>query len=434
MSKVYMFSHVSGLTTCPLSMTDGAAFLIEYISKHSPKLVTSTMKNAYLRLISIEPEKFFTSGQWMTEILGGSDVRKATQTKAVYNPLNNNYLLYGLKWFTSAIDSDITFTLAKIYDPSTKKLDGKPSLFFVKLRDSDGKLNSIEIQRLKDKLGTKQLPTAELILKGTISEIASPREQGIPYIMQLANITRMHNMCNSVGYMRGIISLIDDFSQKREVFGKLLKDQPLYISTLNYLKMLLEGNLLLCLYASKLMGDNYIRPNNQIIELLRVILPLGKIICSKHAEEVCLEGIQSIGANGYMENSGIPHFLRDTLSTSIWEGTQNTLTMEIIKNFEKLETQNLFINLISENIKDYSPMGTNKELIEDFLRKLKVSQKDISFASKDFCFFMASFLILSLVILYSPSKHILIDFWFLKTSFCLQQAQLLEVINKFIFV
>ena len=39
-------------------------------------------------------------------------------------------------------------------------------MFLAKIRSGEGNLNGIEIQKLKEKLGTKQLPTAELLLDG----------------------------------------------------------------------------------------------------------------------------------------------------------------------------------------------------------------------------------------------------------------------------
>ncbi len=39
-------------------------------------------------------------------------------------------------------------------------------MFYLEVRNKDGSLNNIEVQRLKDKLGTRQLPTAELLLDG----------------------------------------------------------------------------------------------------------------------------------------------------------------------------------------------------------------------------------------------------------------------------
>ena len=44
-------------------------------------------------------------------------------------------------------------------------------LFFLKVRDEGGKLNSIQVQRLKDKLGTRQMARAELWLDGAKAEL-----------------------------------------------------------------------------------------------------------------------------------------------------------------------------------------------------------------------------------------------------------------------
>lgn len=69
----------------------------------------------YQRLTSNIPDEFYTSGQWMTERKGGSDVANGTETIAVQQS-NGKYLLYGYKWFSSATDADVTFTLARIVD------------------------------------------------------------------------------------------------------------------------------------------------------------------------------------------------------------------------------------------------------------------------------------------------------------------------------
>jgi alkylation response protein AidB-like acyl-CoA dehydrogenase len=91
----------------------------------------------------------------MTEIKGGSDVRASTQTIAKHIK-DNQYALYGLKWFTSAIDANVSFTLAKIKH-TNGSVDDIPTLFFVVVRDDKGKLNNIKPTRLKDKLGTRQV-------------------------------------------------------------------------------------------------------------------------------------------------------------------------------------------------------------------------------------------------------------------------------------
>ena len=39
-------------------------------------------------------------------------------------------------------------------------------MFFGRVRNEQNELNEIEVQNLKNKLGTRQLPTAELLLDG----------------------------------------------------------------------------------------------------------------------------------------------------------------------------------------------------------------------------------------------------------------------------
>lgn len=430
MVKVYMLNPVGSLSPCPLSMTDGAAFLFEYINKNNPELYSWGMKDAYRRILSNDPSEFYTSGQWMTELLGGSDVRASTETKALpVEGETNTYKLYGLKWFTSAIDADITFTLAKITDPITKKVDDLPTLFFlyVKNRKETGKLNNISVIRLKDKLGTRQLPTAELQLKGSIAEIASPRGKGIAYIMQLANITRMHNIVSSVGFMRGMLSLIEDYSKTRRVFGKQLVDQELHYNMYKNLQSMFDGNLLLSLYVSKLMGDSYALFNsinnskledknltNKYEELeikLRLLLSLGKIYCSRQSELFCLEGIQCFGALGYMENSGIPLLLRDTMVTAIWEGTFNTLSLEFFKVFLKGSNSKLFFDLIFSLLESSKYKSTN---LEEIIKKLlKIDLKSIIYNKREFCFLLSSLLVTALVINFNKQSNneFLISYW-----------------------
>jgi hypothetical protein len=61
---------------------------------------------------SRDAKKFWTSGQWMTERKGGSDVADGTETIAVPQA-DGTFKLWGYKWFTSASDSDMTITLAR---------------------------------------------------------------------------------------------------------------------------------------------------------------------------------------------------------------------------------------------------------------------------------------------------------------------------------
>lgn len=160
---LYMYHPSSGLYGCPLAMTDGAAYTIRSLleEKSTLKEVKDSLSEAYKNLTA--RENMWTSGQWMTEKKGGSDVSN-TETIAVRSE-GNNYKLYGYKWFTSATDSNMSLGLAKVLpegvEPTIENIRKlKVSLFYIKMRNSEGELNNMEIIRLKDKFGTRQLPTA----------------------------------------------------------------------------------------------------------------------------------------------------------------------------------------------------------------------------------------------------------------------------------
>lgn len=196
LAKLYIYNPSSGLFSCPLAMTDGAAKTIEVLS-------LKQLKGAFDNLTSRNPAKFWTAGQWMTERGGGSDVANGTETIAVPQS-DGSYKLFGYKWFSSATDSDMTLTLARVVDENGQTTKGNKglSMFYLTTRNEDGNLNDIQVVRLKDKLGTRQLPTAELLLDGTVAYRVSQEGRGIPAIASVLTITRIHNSLASVAAMR----------------------------------------------------------------------------------------------------------------------------------------------------------------------------------------------------------------------------------------
>lgn len=64
-AKVYLYSPSSGLWSCPLAMTDGAAKVLTDLK--NPKF-----DEPLSRLVTRDPTLFWSSGQWMTEKRGNS--------------------------------------------------------------------------------------------------------------------------------------------------------------------------------------------------------------------------------------------------------------------------------------------------------------------------------------------------------------------------
>ncbi|KFV62747.1 hypothetical protein N307_12057, partial [Dryobates pubescens] len=345
--KLYLFSSFSGGFNCPLAMTDGAAKVIESLGMPGP------LKTAFGHLTSRDPERFWTSGQWMTERRGGSDVAGGTETVARKQP-DGTYLLHGFKWFTSAADSDVALTLARIADAEgqVKQVCGvvQPggtagvglSLFFLRVRDEAGKLNNIQVQRLKDKLGTRQMATAELWLQGAKAELISAEGRGVSAIAGMLNVTRIHNVIGAVASMRRMLSLSREYARRRVAFGRLLKDHPLHMQTLARMEVQTRGACLLLLEIARLLGLAETKlASEQDQLLLRLLVPVAKLYTGKQASAVALEAMESFGGQGYMEDTGLPALVRDSLVLSIWEGTTNVLALDVLRSLSKSRGQGL---------------------------------------------------------------------------------------------
>ncbi|NXI10339.1 ACD11 dehydrogenase, partial [Irena cyanogastra] len=354
--KLYLFSSSSGGFNCPLAMTDGAAKVIESLG------IPGSLKNAFDHLTSRDPEKFWTSGQWMTERRGGSDVANGTETVARKQP-DGTYCLYGFKWFTSAADSDMALTLARIADAEGQCTQGSRglSLFFLRVRDEEGKLNSIQVQRLKDKLGTRQMATAELWLQGARAELISAEGHGVAAISNMLNITRIHNIIAAVASMRRMISLSRNYACKRVAFGKLLKDHPLHMQTIARMEVQVRGAFLLLMEIVRLLGlaeTNLASEQEQL--LLRLLIPVAKLYTGKQASAVAVEAMESFGGQGYMEDTGLPVILRDTLVLSIWEGTTNILSLDVLRSLTKSQGEVMAVLLSAVQKKLELASGTEE--------------------------------------------------------------------------
>ncbi|XP_060894061.1 acyl-CoA dehydrogenase family member 11-like [Labrus mixtus] len=328
MSKLYIFSPSSGLYTCPLAMTDGAAKVIESIGD------SWLVDEAYSRLTTRQPKRFWTSGQWMTERQGGSDVASGIETVAV-SQTDGSYKLHGYKWFTSATDADMTLTLARTQDRTGATTPGSRglSLFYAEVcRGEDGRLKGIEVQRLKDKLGTRQMPTAELLLDGLPAHKLSEEGRGVASIANMLTVTRIHNSVSAAAAMRRVVQLARDYATRRTAFGKLLKDHPLHMRTLARMEVETRGAFLLVMDVCRLLGREESKMASSLdAHLLRLLTPVVKLYTGKQAVAVVSEGLESFGGQGYIEDTGLPAMLRDAQVLSIWEGTTNVLSLDVLR-------------------------------------------------------------------------------------------------------
>lgn len=336
---VYLFHPSTDVYTCPLAMSDGAARTLVEAGD------TALIDRALPRLISRDPDRCWTSGQWMTELPGGSDV---SRTETIARPgFDGIWRLFGRKWFTSATTGHMALALARP--------EGNPSgsrglaLFYIELRDDEGRLQGIRVNRLKDKLGTRKVPTAELILEGTPARLVGAPNGGVRAIVPMLQVTRLWNSVSAASFMRRGIALARDYARRRVAFGAPLNRQPLHIETLATLQAEFEGAFHLSFLTAGLLGaeETGVADERQR-HLLRVLTSITKLTTGRQAVDVLSEVIEAFGGAGYVEDTGLPTLLRDAHVLPIWEGTTNVLALDSLRALAQPGTWDAILSLMDE--------------------------------------------------------------------------------------
>lgn len=376
-AKLALFHPASAFYTCPLAMTDGAARVIELSGNASLK------EHAFKHLTSRTPGEFWTSGQWMTERSGGSDV-SGTEVTARFE--GGTWRLYGDKWFTSATTSQMAMVLARVESGAGGQGGASASgltLFYVELRDARGRLNGIRVNRLKDKLGTKALPTAELTLDGVPATMLGNPGEGVKRVAGLLNVTRLYNSICCVGSMARGLQLMTSYAVERRAFGRLIADQPLHIETMATMRARAAASTELVFHAVELMGkEESGTATKEESQQLRILTPLTKLYTAREAIANASETIESFGGAGYIENTGVPRLLRDAQVFPIWEGTTNVLSLDTLRAMAKDGALQPLVSDLAGRLKGV-PTSLPKARIERRLSALVHHAKKKALASPD---------------------------------------------------
>ncbi len=333
---------------------------------HSPLIVielfgTASMKKELLpRFLSRDPETAFLSGQWMTERPGGSDISLtetyATPTSQVSSDLGTPYILNGFKWFSSAAEGNIAVALARTGDISqgSRSL----SLFLVPLRMgpyTSPLSNGVIMHRLKNKVGTHGVPTAELELRGTRAWLVGPVNGGVPCIAMMLNITRIHSAVHSVGSLQRCLSIARAYAEVRATQGgtALLKDVPLHVAGLANIALLYRALAHVTFGAIVLLGKSECgKAGVEEAARLRLLTPTIKGYAAEWATSGMEQAMGALGGLGYMEETGIGRYvtrkggfelqlttlrrlIRDAMVEKIWEGTINVCGLDLTRAVTK---------------------------------------------------------------------------------------------------
>ena len=321
-ARVYLYHLASEFYTCPLAMTDGAATALK--ASGNRDLIERVLPH----LLSRDPATLWLSGQWMTETAGGSDVGN-TETIARQDA-SGQWRLYGRKWFSSAVVGEVALALARPEGAGTGT--GALALFYVETMDGERRKPELVIDRLKDKLGTQELPTAEIHLDGLPAWPLGELAHGVRQVAPMLNVTRTWNAICAIASMARAVGLARDFAARRRAFGRPLLQQPLHAQTLADMQAQFAGAFALAFEVAHLLGrveHDAAAPHEAA--LLRLLTPLAKLWTGKLAVQLCSEAIECFGGAGYIEDTGLPQLLRDAQVYAIWEGTTNVLSLDSLR-------------------------------------------------------------------------------------------------------
>jgi putative acyl-CoA dehydrogenase len=244
----------------------------------------------------------------MTEKQGGSDVR-ANVTRA--EPAGNGWWeLHGHKWFCSYPPCDIFLVLAQASSGLTCFL----------LERGPG----MEFQRLKDKLGTRSLPSSEVEFRGAAARMLGEEGRGVATIIEMVTHTRLDCVIGSAAGMRRGVAEAVWHARHRSAFGARLIEQPLMRNVLADLALDSEAATATALRLARAYdeGDGPLR---------RLATAVLKYWICKRATPHAAEALECLGGNGYVEESPMPRLLRDAPLNGIWEGSGNVMSLDVLR-------------------------------------------------------------------------------------------------------
>jgi putative acyl-CoA dehydrogenase len=300
-----LMSQVNAGVLCPVSMTYA---VVPALRAAAPALAAEWEE----RLTRPDYDTGALAGMAMTERQGGSDVR-ANTTRAV--PAGDGeYELHGHKWFCSYPPCDVFLVLAQA--------PAGLSCFLVERGPG------MEFQRLKEKLGTRSLPSSEVEFRGIRGRLVGEEGRGVPAIIQMVGHTRLDCLLGSAaGIRRGALEAVHH-ARHRSAFGARLVDQPAMRNVLADLALESE--------AATVTGLRIARSYDADEPAFRrLATAVAKYWICKRAAPHAAEALECLGGNGYVEESGLPLHYRDAPLSGIWEGSGNVMALDVLRALVK---------------------------------------------------------------------------------------------------
>lgn len=339
----YLLSQADTGMVCSLGMTSGVAGLVD---AYAPADVRDRLLEG-LRASDLDGG---TDGSmFLTERDGGSDLGRTVHCTA-RELGDGRVLIDGEKWFCSNIDGAAIVLLARPEDAPDGS--GGLGLYLVPRELDDGTRNTITIRRLKDKLGTRSVPTGEVEFHGALGYALRPRGPGgtistsdaggLNRMMEMVNGSRFGVAMMGLGIARRSFLEAAIWAHHRSAKGRLLVDLPLAREQLVDLLVELEASMALgfeCAAASR--RDDGVR-------LRRILVPAAKVRLCRLGVEASSFAVELHGGNGYCEDWGLTRQLRDAQCHPIWEGSENICALDVLRAIRRDDAHEAVLTRIEQ--------------------------------------------------------------------------------------
>jgi alkylation response protein AidB-like acyl-CoA dehydrogenase len=348
--------------TCSTACTDGLVRALRLYGRDSrSRGVVDALEKA-------TPEQWVHGAQFVTEIQGGSDAA----TNAVRaEPLRSDgardaglWTLTGQKWFCSNLTADYWLVTGRVAGgPAGHRGVG---LFCVP-RLWEGEANGYRILRLKDKLGTRALPTAELDLEGAVGWPVGALDSGLKNMVATVLVTsRIHNVVAAAGFGRRASREAHAYAHFRRAFGRRLAEHPLLAASLQRLSQQAD----LTAAGAFATVDAWIasaeRPDDADRALwARVLVSLSKAVTTRRAPGHVYEAMMVFGGNGIEERfCALPRLWRDAAILETWEGPYTLLLMQALGDLLKFGVKGRERSFLELGLGDHLAKEDARELAD----------------------------------------------------------------------
>jgi alkylation response protein AidB-like acyl-CoA dehydrogenase len=275
---------------------------------------------------------------WMTEAGGGSDLGRTVETIAEQH--GEQWTLNGDKYFASNAGAELAVVAARRAGAhaSVRGL----SLFLLPRYREDGSLNYF-IRRLKDKTGTRSVPTGEVELRNSQAYLLGKAEQGVYLILETLNISRTANCIGSVALMQRAISEALAFAQKRTAFGKPVAEHALLRRQIEERVRLLKEAFALAWEAVRLLDEVWQQtpPYSERYHLFRLVAHLAKYWTAEQAVQTAKWAMEVHGGMGVLAEYGVERWLREAMILPIWEGTPHRQILDGLEAMQRKQAHEL---------------------------------------------------------------------------------------------